>query len=352
MSRIAQILAGIEPGPTPDWFAQHGHTVDEVDTTAEISQDADLVLVIADEDESTGLGVLRAIRKRDLGSPIIVLGPPPPGDSPSRYLASGATDHIRWPAAGADLAIRLGAHIERTSGRVASRALERAEQALFLQGRLFDQLLHVSPEPIIVADQRGRVMHFNAAAQKLLGYNAEDAVRQCHASDFYMDPNDRGQLIEAIDEAPDNCVPGMALRLRARNGDIIPVRAWASGLRNEGGDLLATATIFRDLREQISLSSRLEEATKQLIHVEKKAATAAVAGATAHELNQPLTVAMGLLEILAVQSPVNEDMKERIDQVYHQLDRIAEIVRQLSSVTRFRTTNYVGGEEILDLDTD
>jgi len=352
MSRIAQILAGIEPGPTPDWFAQHGHTLDEVDAAEDIAQEADLVLVVADEEESSALNILRTIRKRNLGSPIIVLGPPPPGDSPSRYLASGATDHIRWPAAGGDLAIRLGAHIERTSGRAATLALERAEQALFLQGRLFDQLLTVSPEPIVVADQRGRVMHFNSAAQRLLGYDADDAVRQCHASDFYMDPHDRDLLIEAIDEAPDNCVHGMALRLRASAGDVIPVRAWASGLRNDAGELLATATIFRDLREQISLSSRLEEATKQLIHVEKKAATAAVAGATAHELNQPLTVAMGLLEILAVQSNVDEDMKERIDQVYHQLDRIAEIVRQLSNVTRFRTTNYVGDDEILDLDAD
>jgi PAS domain S-box-containing protein len=315
-----------------------------------VPAEAALILVIADADESTALKLLRVLRKHGHAAPILVLGPPPPGNLPSRYLAEGATDHIRWPAAGGDLAIRLGAHIERSTGRAAAAALTRAERALSHQDKLFEEVLAISPEAVVVADEAGRVVHFNGAAETLLGYRAEDATRQCHASDFYADPADRERFLAEMKASDSGQVDGMALRLRASNGNIVPVRAWGAGLRDSDGRLITTATIFRDLRERLSLSTRLEQATKQLVQVEKRAATAAVAGATAHELNQPLTVAMGLLEILASQPTVDDDMRDRIDQVYHQLDRIAEIVRQLSNVTQFRTTDYIGQDRILDLD--
>jgi signal transduction histidine kinase len=73
-----------------------------------------------------------------------------------------------------------------------------------------------------------------------------------------------------------------------------------------------------------------------------------LAGATAHELNQPLTSVMGIVEImLAAERPESEE--QRLERAYEQLERMAEIVRDLSKVTQFKTTQYVEGVNILDL---
>ena len=114
------------------------------------------------------------------------------------------------------------------------------------------------------------------------------------------------------------------------------------------GQPVATVGGFRDTRESDSLASRLREATNRLIHSEKRSAAVALAGATAHELNQPLTSVMGIVELILA-TDTNESTQNRLDRAYEQLERMAEIVRDLSKVTQYKTTQYVEGVNILDL---
>jgi signal transduction histidine kinase len=140
-------------------------------------------------------------------------------------------------------------------------------------------------------------------------------------------------------------------RIRARNGETIPILISAAEIHDEEGKPVATVGIFRDTRESDSLASRLRQATERLIRSEKRSAAVALAGATAHELNQPLTSVMGIVEImLAVERSDSEE--KRLERAYEQLERMAEIVRDLSRVTQFKTTQYVEGVNILDLQQD
>ena len=76
-------------------------------------------------------------------------------------------------------------------------------------------------------------------------------------------------------------------------------------------------------------------------------AAVALAGATAHELNQPLTSVMGIVELLMA-TDRSESEVDRLERAYEQLERMAEIVRDLSKVTQYKTTQYVEGVNILD----
>ena len=87
-----------------------------------------------------------------------------------------------------------------------------------------------------------------------------------------------------------------------------------------------------------------------MIASEKRSAATELAGATAHELNQPLTSVMGILELAILKAGEDEDLKARLERAYNQLERMAEIVRSLSRITRYRTKQYVEGVDILDLD--
>ena len=122
----------------------------------------------------------------------------------------------------------------------------------------------------------------------------------------------------------------------------------SAAILREGEEEIATVGIFHDLRERLALESRLEEISAQLVQTEKQATLAALAGTAAHELNQPLTAVMGLVELL--QLSAEGSVASRLDKIYRETERMSAIVKRIGRITRFSTKKYVGETEILDLD--
>jgi PAS domain S-box-containing protein len=227
------------------------------------------------------------------------------------------------------LRLELECHLRlrlRLLGRVASpEQRERAEG--------YELLLKISPYPIISADMRGRVTTFNPMASEILGYSSEYATAQLHVADIYANPTDARRVLSEIRTSPEHLLHDFPVRLRARSGAHIAVLLTATEVRADSGDLQATLGAFRDLRVEQALRSRLKEATEQLIYSEQRASTVSIAKAAAHELNQPLTALMGALELIDLRSDLPEDIRRRLDRMYAQLDRMADIVRSLGQQT-------------------
>ena len=94
----------------------------------------------------------------------------------------------------------------------------------------------------------------------------------------------------------------------------------------------------------------LKEAQDRLIAAEKQAAAMELAGAAAHELNQPLTVIQCSLDMIRRALDPEHPALEDVEMVDRAAMRIVEIVRRIGSITHYRTRPYVEGIEILDLD--
>jgi signal transduction histidine kinase len=75
-----------------------------------------------------------------------------------------------------------------------------------------------------------------------------------------------------------------------------------------------------------------------------------LAGATAHELNQPLTSVMGYSELLARKISDESPNHRAVNAIYQEAQRMAEIVRKIGKLTHYETKSYVGEQRILDLD--
>jgi signal transduction histidine kinase len=89
---------------------------------------------------------------------------------------------------------------------------------------------------------------------------------------------------------------------------------------------------------------------EELVSQERDRAVLELAGAANHEINQPLTVILGRLEIL-LRRPAQEDPQlSELDTIYQQAQRIADIVRKIGKITRYETKHYVGRSNILDID--
>src|SRR5690606_16579448 len=117
----------------------------------------------------------------------------------------------------------------------------------------------------------------------------------------------------------------------------------AAAATGDGGVLVA----IRDITDrQRAHSRRLEQRERAARH----AMIVELAGAAAHELNQPLTVVLGYAQLLAKRVEPGSATARQLALLRQEAERMAEIVRKLAQVTRYETVEYVEGAMIVDLD--
>jgi signal transduction histidine kinase len=98
------------------------------------------------------------------------------------------------------------------------------------------------------------------------------------------------------------------------------------------------------------MEERLQEATESLERSRRQAMIAELAGAAAHELNQPLTSLLGYAELLNRRIEEHDDNFRAAKTIHDEAQRIADIVRKIGRITEYRTKEYVGNARIVDLD--
>jgi len=132
-------------------------------------------------------------------------------------------------------------------------------------------------------------------------------------------------------------------------GEQIPVTLSAS-LVLDNGRPIGSVGIFTDIRERLRMQERLERAQEELRGRERMAIVAELAGAAAHELNQPLTSVIGYAELLRRKLEDEPQLSSAAAVIIRESERMAEIVRKVGKITKYETKSYVGGAKILDLE--
>jgi signal transduction histidine kinase len=74
----------------------------------------------------------------------------------------------------------------------------------------------------------------------------------------------------------------------------------------------------------------------------------ATARTVAHTINQPLAIIRGLAELYR-ETPLAERNDADLITILREVDRAADLVRQLLEISRYRTIPYAGGAPMLDL---
>lgn len=225
-----------------------------------------------------------------------------------------------------------------TDDRATARELARTKEFL-------TSLIEGTPDAIIAASLDGTVLLFNQAAERVLGYPRESVLGQRAVARLYP-PGAARDLMGRLRASPKGLLDGVRSEVIARDGERIPVQLSVALV---GAPPTATVGIFSDLRERLKLEDRLEQAQQELAVSERQVLVGEVAGAAAHELNQPLTAVQGYAELIGkcVGDPATVARASGV--ILRETERMAEIVRRLGNVQRYETRDYVGGARILDL---
>lgn len=210
------------------------------------------------------------------------------------------------------------------------------------------RVIDASFDAIVSADLSGKLVLYNRAAENLFGYARDQVIGQTLA-DFYPKDSAREMIRLILDN--DGQVSNASIEVYDAHGNLIPV-SFSGALVKDGERVLGSLGVYTDLRERRRMERTLEEARAELLRKERETAVAALAGATAHELNQPLQSVLGLAELATrkLERGKIEEARASLQSVHEQALRMADIVRKIGTITRYETKAYVGHAEILDLD--
>jgi PAS domain S-box-containing protein len=228
---------------------------------------------------------------------------------------------------------------------------------------LFESLFELAPDAILVVDSRGAIARANAQAAEMFGYERSeligqlieilvpDRVRAGHVDQrqhYEAEPRTRRMGI------------GLGLCGRRRDGTEFPVEVALAPITTEDGRF--TLAIARDVtvtraaedalrRAHDELEQRVAERTRELslanqrlvaeqtrrIQTEKLLSIGSLAAGVAHEINNPLSGAMGLVKALRDGGVPESRRDAYFDVIRDGLERIGNTVRSLLDFAQPRT---------------
>jgi DNA-binding response OmpR family regulator len=113
-------------------------------------------------------------------------------------------------------------------------------------------------------------------------------------------------------------------------------------------DYLVKPVPARELAARLRklIAGRQENASN--VHQQRLKAIGEIAAAVAHEVNNPLTAALGNLDLLLMRKDLGQDVRQELLSSRGQLWRIATVLSQLTDV-RDHTIPYVGPDKMIAL---
>ena len=158
----------------------------------------------------------------------------------------------------------------------------------------------VPDHAVCMLDPSGRVLEWNAGAQRITGYCARDAVGR-HFSAFFPDGQAGGESpAQLLRQAGATGRVTRECWLLRRNGERFPAEVRLEAIRESHGGLLGFAKIVRDLTWHRLTEQRLHEARKQVAHSQKIEALGRLTGGIAHDFNNALQGITSSLEVAAL----------------------------------------------------
>lgn len=200
----------------------------------------------------------------------------------------------------------------------------------------FWDVFYTSKNPKLIMDG-DKFVECNDMAVRILGYKNKEEILSKHPSQISPEfqPDGRSSYEKAnelISLLKKNGFSQFEWVHTKADGEIFPVIVTLTLLIVGGRQL--QHVVWKDLSEEKKIEKEKEEMSNHLIQVAKLTSLGTLAASVAHELNNPLTVLLGYMEILKTNFTGVEHSREVLDKCLRACERMNKIIDRMRTFAR------------------
>ena len=228
-------------------------------------------------------------------------------------------------------------------------AQREQQTALFESEQRFRLLVQgVRDCAIYMLDKDGHITNWNAGAEQIKGYTAEEVVGS-HFSRFYTEEDRAARVPEQALETAlrEGKYERESWRVR-KDGSLFWAHVLIDPIYDEEGEHVGFAKVTRDASERRKAEIELEETRAALAQAQKLQALGELAGGVAHDFNNLMTVIVGAADFLRRRPDLSPEKKQQyVDAIFETGTRATKLTDQLLAFGRRRPLR----PEVLDVNT-
>jgi PAS domain S-box-containing protein len=185
-----------------------------------------------------------------------------------------------------------------------------------------------SADAIVTTDLRGRITYISPGAEAMFGYRADEVLGH-HVAAFYRGGRPEARAVTRR-LATEGQLQNYETAFRMKDGRWVSVSASISLLRDPSGARIGALGVIKDMTAREAAEAARREASELR-------AIAWLAGGVAHEINNPLMVILGQLELLGLDLAPAGKAAERIQRAVAAAENIRAITARMRGITRVHT---------------
>jgi PAS domain S-box-containing protein len=208
---------------------------------------------------------------------------------------------------------------------------KRIEEALDDEKERLDVTLRSIADGVIATDPEGRIVSFNASAERFTGWGSAEAAGQPLMEVFrVVDERSREMQITPIGRVLEGDKPidlGENLVLLGKDGAERTIAATGAPIQDHAGRNIGVVLVFRDVTEKRQVS-------EELLKARKLESIGMLAGGIAHDFNNILTAITGNISLARMCAPNEGVLTNALEAAEKAAVRAKELTQQLLTFSK------------------
>ncbi|MBI2218354.1 MAG: PAS domain S-box protein [Candidatus Rokubacteria bacterium] len=238
-----------------------------------------------------------------------------------RGLELGADAYLTQPAEPDELLATVGALLR----------IRRAETRLRATQERYRRVVDTALEGIWSIDADGHTTYVNRQMAAMLGCTADEMLG-CSLCDF-VDPALRAVAERHFERRKRGIRDQQDLRFRRKDGSVLWAIVSAIPIVGDDGVFVGAVAVVTDITDR-KRAERAEQRAEMLHSI------ASLANAASHEINNPLTVIVGTLELLDRKADLDAGWRVRVLRAVQAARDIQDSIRRMSRITRLESVDH------------
>ncbi|MCP4468619.1 MAG: PAS domain-containing protein [Halieaceae bacterium] len=199
-----------------------------------------------------------------------------------------------------------------------------------------DEMFQSTPSCLKVINSRGELLHMNPQGLALAGAEDMKSVFRANVYDM-LAPEHRDNFIRFNQQVCSGERGSLVFEMISLQGYRRWMESYAGPYRLESGEL-AHIAITNDISDRVEAEKEIVEKRQALVNSSRLAVLGEFVGGIAHEINNPLAIISGKLDLLDMYLESEEldkkTLKKNVREVIETTDRISKIIHNLKTFSR------------------